>query len=163
MPPGRVQNFLDTIFWLTCVLLLFPLIFKLLTLSTCLCPTTSRDMWWLLLENEWIIALYLRWYHAKQKYSFLHRSRSIVMWLQQWNCSRGEHKSSVYIFNEPQLKVVSWRVRVNVLFSDLYTSDGCCRSRPHFTAPRRSRSLKKAQKGLIYFLKLTDSSDFLLC
>lgn len=71
--------------------------------------------------------------YAKQKYSFLQRNRSVVILLQQWNCSRGEHKSSsIYIFNEPQLKVVGWRVRVNVLFSDFYSRHCCCWSKRHF-------------------------------
>lgn len=79
-------------------------------------PATGRNMWWWLLVNWWITALHLCCC-TKQKCFFLHRSRSIVILPQAWDCSRGEHNSSIYILNEPQLKVVSWRVRVNVLFS----------------------------------------------
>lgn len=38
---------------------------------------------------------------------------------------------------------MSWRVRVNVLFSDLYSSNGCSWSRVHFTALWGSKTLKK--------------------
>lgn len=121
-------------------------------------------MWWLLLENWWIIALYLWRYYAKQKYSFLRRSRSIVILLLQRNGSRSEYNSSIYIFNEPQLKLVSWRVRVNVLFSDFYSSScsaGLSCIHWHPGAPGALR--KKAQKGLIYFLKVNGTVMTFCC
>lgn len=130
---GRIWNLLDTILGPPCLFFFFVLIFELIIPFPCPCPTAGRNMWWVPSENSWITALCLQWCYAKQKYSFLQRNRSVVILLQQWNCSRGEHKSSsIYIFNEPQLKVVGWRVRVNVLFSDFYSRPCCCWSKRHF-------------------------------
>lgn len=120
----------------------------------CLYPTKSRqrEAFGKLVNPSPLLVIIL----LKAEVLFLHRSRSIVILLQQMNCSRGEqNSSSIYIPNKPQLKVVSWRGRVNVLFSDFYSSHcGCC-SKLTPRAPWSSESLKKeSPEGLIYFLKV---------
>lgn len=108
----------------------------------------------LLLENWRIVALHLGCY-SRQNSSFLHRSRSIVILPQRKNWSRGEHNSSsIYIFNESQLKVVSWRVRVNVLFSDFYDSSCCCWFKLHVTGTLELQKPQESKpEGPSHFLR----------